>query len=121
MWNDANGNGVQDAGEDGINGVTVQLVDSAGNLIASAITAGDGNYSFSYLAGSYSVNVVPATLPAGVAPTYDLDGIGTPNTASVAITAGSQPDRRRLRLPRHGLHRRPAVERRQRQRCPGRG
>ncbi len=88
VWNDANGNGVQDAGEDGLNGVTVQLVDGAGNLIASAITAGDGNYSFSYLAGSYSVNVVPGTLPAGVAPTYDLDGIGTPNTASVAIAAG---------------------------------
>jgi hypothetical protein len=88
LWNDANGNGVQDAGENGINGVTVQLVDGAGNLIASAITAGDGNYSFSYLAGSYSVNVVAATLPAGVAPSYDLDGIGTPNTASVAIAAG---------------------------------
>ena len=88
VWNDANGNGVQDAGENGINGVTVQLVDGAGNLIASAITAGDGNYSFSYLAGSYSVNVVPGTLPAGVAPSYDLDGIGTPNTASVAIAAG---------------------------------
>ena len=89
VWNDANGNGVQDAGEDGINGVTIQLVDGGGNLIASAITAGDGNYSFSYLAGSYSVNVVPGTLPAGVAPTYDLDGTGTPNTAGVAITAGS--------------------------------
>ena len=89
VWNDANGNGVQDAGEDGINGVTLQLVDGGGNLIASAITAGDGNYSFSYLAGSYSVNVVPGTLPAGVTPTYDLDGTGTPNTAGVAIAAGS--------------------------------
>jgi hypothetical protein len=89
VWNDANGNGVQDAGEDGINGVTVQLVDGGGNLIASTVTAGDGNYSFSYLAGSYSVSVVPGTLPAGVSPTYDLDGIATPNTAAVAITAGS--------------------------------
>src|SRR4051812_8725638 len=88
VWNDANGNGVQDAGENGLNGVTVQLVDGNGNLIASALTAGDGNYSFSYLAGAYSVNVVPGTPPAGGAPTYDLDGTGTPNTASVAIAAG---------------------------------
>ncbi len=29
VWNDTNGNGVQDAGETGINGVTVQLLNGA--------------------------------------------------------------------------------------------
>ena len=198
VWNDANGNGVQDAGEDGINGVTVQLVDSGGNLIASAVTSGDGNYSFSLSrrqllgerrrrppcrpasprattstvsarrtppasrsrpapagptstsataarprsatgcgttptatvsrtrvrpastaspsssstppttssppprraatattpsrnlnAGTYTVKVVASSLPAGLTPTYDLDGVATPNTATLSLAAGA--------------------------------
>ena len=67
VWNDANGNGIQDAGEAGINGVTVQLLDAANNLVATATTAGDGNYTFTSLAaGTYTVRIVAATLPAGV-------------------------------------------------------
>ncbi|HEX3557099.1 MAG TPA: SdrD B-like domain-containing protein [Thermoanaerobaculia bacterium] len=90
VWLDANGNGVQDAGETGINGVTVQLLDSSGTAIASAITAGDGNYTFSnLLGGTYSVRVVTSTLPAGVGPTYDLDGIATPNVATFTVASGS--------------------------------
>ena len=78
MWNDANGDGVQDAGEAGINGVTVELLDSANNVIATTTTSGDGNYTFGNLdAGTYTVRVVASRLPAGVAPTYDLDGVGT--------------------------------------------
>ncbi|MBW8873571.1 MAG: carboxypeptidase regulatory-like domain-containing protein [Acidobacteria bacterium] len=90
VWLDANGNGVQDAGETGINGVTVQLLDGGGNVVGSATTAGDGNYTFSNLAaGSYSVRVVSGTLPDGVTPTFDLDGIATPNIASFTLAAGA--------------------------------
>ncbi len=88
VWLDANGNGVQDAGETGINGVTVQLVDAGGIVRAATVTSGDGNYTFSDVPGNYSVMVVASTLPAGVAPSYDLDGIATPNVASFTLAAG---------------------------------
>ncbi len=90
LWNDANGNGTQDAGEAGLNGVTVQLLDSSNNVVATTTTAGDGNYTFSNLdAGNYTVKVVAASLPAGVAPTYDLDGVATANQASFSLAAGA--------------------------------
>ncbi len=89
VWLDYDGDGVQDAGEVGINGVTVQLLDTAGNVIASAVTAGDGNYTFpNLLAGTYKVKVVSSTLPAGMAQTYDLDGSGTAHIATAAVNGG---------------------------------
>jgi hypothetical protein len=89
VWLDADGDGIQDAGEAGINGVTVRLLDSAGNVITSAVTAGNGNYTFSnLLAGTYKVQVVSTTLPAGSTQTYDLDGTGTAHLATVAVTSG---------------------------------
>src|SRR6185312_8068303 len=89
LWIDSNGNGVQDAGETGLNGVTVELLDAGNTVVGSVVTSGDGNYTFSNLAGgNYSVRVVAATLPAGLAPTYDLDGVGTPNIASFTLAAG---------------------------------
>ncbi len=90
VWNDTNGNGVQDAGETGINGVTVRLVDTVhGVTVETQVTAGDGIYTFAHVvAGTYRVEVVPATLPAGLAATFDLDGLGTANSASFALAAG---------------------------------
>ncbi|HBL26473.1 MAG TPA: hypothetical protein DD490_06530, partial [Acidobacteria bacterium] len=70
-------------------GVTVELLDGGGTVIATTTTGADGLYGFSNLgAGSYTVRVVSATLPAGLAPTYDLDGIGTAHTAAASLTAG---------------------------------
>ena len=86
VWNDADGDGVQDVGEGGIAGVTVQLRDGSGNLIATATTDANGNYTFSGLApGNYSVTVVPATLGATNIATYDRDGIATANTTAVSL------------------------------------
>ncbi len=52
VWFDANANGIQDADENGIAGVTVELLKwvgpgSAYTLIASAVTDANGNYIFS--------------------------------------------------------------------------
>ncbi|MDW3218577.1 MAG: SdrD B-like domain-containing protein [Acidimicrobiales bacterium] len=42
VWLDRNGNGVQDADEPGINGVTVQLLDADGAVVETTETAGEG-------------------------------------------------------------------------------
>ena len=90
VWNDGNGNGVQDAGEAGLNGVTVQLLDAASNVIATMTTSGNGNYTFNNLAGgTYTVRVVASTLPAGMAETYDLDGVASADQATFALAAGA--------------------------------
>jgi uncharacterized repeat protein (TIGR01451 family) len=63
VWEDTNGNGIQDAGEPGVGGVTVNLKDENGNVIATTTTAGNGSYSFTGLTpGTYSVQFV---LPGG--------------------------------------------------------
>jgi hypothetical protein len=40
VWEDTNDNGIQDAGERGIGGVTVKLFDADGTLLATAVTTG---------------------------------------------------------------------------------
>jgi len=63
VWNDANKNGLQDTGENGIGGVTVNLFDALKVQIGGATTIGNGFYSFSNLpAGTYSVQFI---LPPG--------------------------------------------------------
>ncbi len=52
VWNDLNHNGIQDAAEPGIEGVTVNLRDFSGVLIDTTSTAPDGSYSFTGLAGA---------------------------------------------------------------------
>jgi hypothetical protein len=79
---------VQDAGEPGLPNVTVTLTDSSG-AIQTDVTDANGIYGFINLpAGAYTVAVDPATLPAGLTPTFDLDGIATPNTTGAPLAAG---------------------------------
>ncbi|MDF1544667.1 MAG: SdrD B-like domain-containing protein [bacterium] len=59
VWNDLNEDGVQDAGEPGIPGVTVFLTDCSGQILASTITDANGNYYFTNLEpGDYRVEFV---------------------------------------------------------------
>jgi uncharacterized protein (DUF2141 family) len=68
VFNDTNGNGVQDQGEPGIGGVTINLRDSSGNIVTTTTTNSNGNYSFPNLApGNYTVSV--PNPPAGFTPT----------------------------------------------------
>jgi len=46
VWADANGNGIQDAGEAPIAGVTVNLYDADGNVVGTTLTDDNGNYFF---------------------------------------------------------------------------
>ena len=69
VWFDANKNGVQDAGEAGVAGVKVTLLDASGNAVGSPlVTDANGNYLFTNLKpGAYSVQFDKTTLPAGYA------------------------------------------------------
>ncbi len=78
VFNDANGNGTND-GEAGLAGVTVQLQNPDGSLVASTATAGDGTYAFAALQpGAYRVRQV---LSAGYLQT-------TPDPADVTVDTG---------------------------------
>jgi len=100
VWNDANGNGIQDAGESGIEGVTVRLrTDANGDgvyetVTATATTDAAGRYIFDGLpAAAYVVEVDSASLPAGPAwtQTGDPDGAGSADnqtTAPVVLAPG---------------------------------
>ncbi|NLD18999.1 MAG: DUF5011 domain-containing protein [Clostridiales bacterium] len=65
VWLDLNGNGLYDAAEPGVNGVTVELYDPNGTKFADTVTANDSNgnpgyYSFTNLAvGNYYVKFIP--------------------------------------------------------------
>jgi protocatechuate 3,4-dioxygenase beta subunit len=94
VWEDGNGNGVQDAGEAGIGNVVVQLVDGAGKVVASTTTDATGKYHFDVAAGTYSVSV---QAPAGFKPVgqhqggddatdSDIDAAG--NTGPIVLTPG---------------------------------
>ena len=80
VWLDANKNGIQDAGEAGVSGVTARLVDADGNVVATATTDANGNYLFDGLTpGQYRVDFDLGTLPAGFAVTTK-DAAGSTDT-----------------------------------------
>ncbi len=59
VWNDSNMNGLQDDGEDGINGIAIMLYDCDGNLLDSAISDSNGAYLFDMIpAGEYYLKFV---------------------------------------------------------------
>ncbi len=63
VWNDLDGDGVQEPGEPGVGGVTVRLFNGAGVEVGSTATSADGVYGFSNLTpGDYHVAV---TIPGG--------------------------------------------------------
>ncbi|MEL1265734.1 SdrD B-like domain-containing protein [Pseudoxanthomonas putridarboris] len=85
VWLDANNNGVRDAGEDGIAGVSISLpagtVDALGNPVAAAVTDANGDYRFDdLLAGTYTVTE-QAQQPV-------VGGVATLNGITVAGTVG---------------------------------
>jgi len=67
VWEDLNYNGIQDAGEPGVAGVTVNLLKADGTSTGlSTTTNTNGEYSFTGLIpGDYIVEFDPATLPTG--------------------------------------------------------
>ena len=94
VWIDANGNGLQDTGEQGLSDVTIYLTDGSGTRIkvggndVFTTTAADGAYSFGGLRpGTYGIEVVA---PSGYAFTAaDQGGNDAADSDVVAVTEGS--------------------------------
>jgi fimbrial isopeptide formation D2 family protein/uncharacterized repeat protein (TIGR01451 family) len=112
VWNDANANGIQDAGETGVDGVVVALYDSTGALLITTTTDLNGNYLFDNLpAGTYTVGVgaTPgrsiSPRGAGSDPALDSD-IDRATRRSNPITLAIGEDRRDIDI---GLYQLAAV------------
>jgi hypothetical protein len=79
VYQDHNGSGTREPGDGGLQGWTLQLLDSAGNILKQAVSAPNGGYAFAALAaGTYQVR---ETVPTGWVPT-------TTNPALATIVAG---------------------------------
>jgi len=89
VWHDSNANGLQDAGEPGAGGVTVELYDSGGALKGSTVTDPAGHYYFTSLApGKYFVKFI---LPAGLVFSPADQGIDDNIDSDANPTTGSTP------------------------------
>lgn len=94
LYYDWDGDGVQDANEEGISGVTVELLRADGSLVTSQTTTSSGGYLFSSLSPAvYTVRIVDSSLPTYVSQTGDPDESGTcsvcNNTSTVSLTASN--------------------------------
>ena len=93
IFHDLNNNGTFNAGE-GINGVTVQLINSSMVVIDTEVTSGAGDYLFSDIPlGSYTVQVAASNFSMGAALenytlTTDPEG-ALDNMSSATVTRGS--------------------------------
>ncbi|WP_083389696.1 SdrD B-like domain-containing protein [Trichormus sp. NMC-1] len=96
VFEDKNANGIQDAGEAGINNATVNLLDANGNFIATTSTNGSGLYSFTNLQpGDYKVQFVQpndftnvSTANVGVDDSVDSDAAGNLTTGVINLSPG---------------------------------
>ena len=92
VWNDLDGDGVQDGTEVGINDVTVRLFDSGGGLVDTDVTSGDGDYLFENLPpDTYTVVVDASTLPVGFVQTFDVEA-PLDNQADTILGPGDNRD-----------------------------
>ena len=98
VWNDANSNGVQDAGETGIENITVNLYDDTDkdgiydNLVLSTTTDANGNYIFDNLTPeAYVVEIMESDISnAGftTTPTADPDADSNNISNPIIIAPG---------------------------------
>jgi hypothetical protein len=88
VWNDANGNGVQDPTESPIAGVSVDLK-SGTTVLSTAVTDAQGNYSFSSAAGTSSAaqQYGVTSLTAKTAYTIDIAAAQTALAGLVTTSA----------------------------------
>lgn len=94
-WSDTNQDGIQDAGEPAVAGVTINLLDGTGTVLATRTTDGSGVYLFDSLgAGEYAVQFIPpgdeSFSPQGVGSNDAADSDVIPATGvTPVITLGA--------------------------------
>ena len=87
VWDDVDGNGIQDAGETGLNNVVVISYDAAGNEIVRDTTDASGNYSFiDLLPGTYTIEVVP---PSGYTVSNPNQGTDSTTDSNISTTTNT--------------------------------
>ena len=100
IWYDIDGDGTEDLDEPGLAGIDVTVtwlgvdgVPGGDDVVFTAVTDADGNYLVDHLpAGNFTVAIDDTDLPAGMVPTYDLDGVGTAHLVSTSLTSGQNRD-----------------------------
>ncbi len=89
VWEDSNGNGVQDSGETGLAAVTVQLLDGNNAVITTTTTNASGNFQFTQLfQGNYRLSFVA---PAGYQFTMPDQGGNDTLDSDVDLVSGRSP------------------------------
>lgn len=92
VWNDLNANGIQDAGEPGVAGVTVTLYNSSNVAVASAVTDGNGYYFINNIpvpAAGANYTIGFTDKPTGsVFTTKNAAGSTTANDSNADVTTG---------------------------------
>jgi uncharacterized repeat protein (TIGR01451 family) len=92
VWLDNNGDGIQDAGEDAMAGITVTLYDSGDNALGSVVSGADGAYTFEGLAsGDYYLTFTNPPVGFELSPLNQggddaLDNDADPNNGSKTTT-----------------------------------
>jgi SdrD B-like domain/Prealbumin-like fold domain len=92
---DSNSNGLQDAGDLGVNGVTVKLLDSHGSVIDTTVTASDGSGNAGYYlfydldAGNYMIEF---EVPVGVQFTIKDVGSNSNESLDSDVNANGRTD-----------------------------
>ena len=91
VYRDSDKSGSYTDGEETFSGVTVDLLDKNGNVVATTTTDKDGNYSFEKLpAGTYRVKVHTDGDLAGLDQTEDPDGIADSMSGEITIGFDNQ-------------------------------
>ncbi len=91
VYRDSDKSGSYTDGEETFSGVTVDLLDKDGNVVATTTTDKEGNYSFEKLpAGTYRVKVHPDGDLAGLDQTEDPDGIADSMSGEITIGFDNQ-------------------------------
>ncbi len=93
VWNDVNGNGIQDVGEPGISGVTLRLLSPDETFIRAAVTDSTGHIVINVAVGNYQLELVRANgfklSPKDQGTDDAVDSDFTPSTGIVSITVAA--------------------------------